>query len=259
MVNIYESLKRIEKLYNCEKSTETAKLLNLPNMTFLDNKRKAEAEYNKLKQYEIETNPIKKEILAKELSKNNGKKQYANSLYQSFIDLAAKDNLNLNWVFYGQLPIKNNDEKIGKIVQNYFINEHLNDDSIAIPFFNNIKASAGNGYINDENDEPDFMVLPKSMVVGKNLNAIKVFGDSMSPNIKQDAVILIDLDKREIINNRVYAIRYDNEVFVKRLEVSGDQILLKSDNVQYNTIIAKKSKVYVIGQVVSSILDQNIE
>lgn len=93
----------------------------------------------------------------------------------------------------------------------------------------------------------------------KNLNAIKVYGDSMHPNIKQDSIILINMDKKEIQNNTVYAVRYENEVFVKRLEVVNDNILLKSDNVQYNTIIAKKSKVYIIGQVISSIQENNID
>lgn len=97
------------------------------------------------------------------------------------------------------------------------------------------------------------------MISGKKLNAIKVYGDSMSPNIKPDSIILIDLDKKELKNNTVFALRYEDEVYVKRIEDHGDTILLKSDNIQYSTIVTKRNKIFIIGQVVSTILDKNIE
>ena len=253
MTHIYDALLRIEKLYDCKTATDTANLLGMPKMTFFDNRRKALEDYKK-----IEQNPVKKAILEKTINAN-GKKQYINSLYLSFIELAARDNLNLNWVFYNQLPIYNNEEKIAKVVQNYYLSEHLNDDSVAIPYFTDIKASAGNGYINSEDKTSDFIVLPKSMISGKKLNAIKVYGDSMSPNIKPDSIILIDLDKKELKNNTVFALRYEDEVYVKRIEDHGDTILLKSDNIQYSTIVTKRNKIFIIGQVVSTILDKNIE
>ncbi|TLS99925.1 S24 family peptidase [Aliarcobacter cibarius] len=261
MLNIYECLLRIEKLYKCTKSIETAKLLNLQKTTFYNNRSRAEEEYKTLKKYETETEPFKKDLLSKQLFGNKNQRQHANTLIQAFIDLATRDNLNLNWIFYGQLPIKNNNEdKIGKIVEKHFVNDHLNKDTIAIPFYTNIKASAGSGYINEDNEDNDFIVLPKSMVEGsKKLNAIRVYGDSMAPNIKQDSIILIDIEKKALKNNLVYAVRYENEVFVKRVEDIGDSILLKSDNVQYNTIIAKKTKTYIIGQVITSIQNKNID
>lgn len=258
MTHIYDALLRIEKLYDCKTATDTANLLGMPKMTFFDNRRKALEDYKKIEQLKNEQNPVKKAILEKTINAN-GKKQYINSLYLSFIELAARDNLNLNWVFYNQLPIYNNEEKIGKVVQNYYLSEHLNDDSVAIPYFTDIKASAGNGYINSEDKTSDFIVLPKSMISGKKLNAIKVYGDSMSPNIKPDSIILIDLDKKELKNNTVFALRCEDEVYVKRIEDHGDTILLKSDNIQYSTIVTKRNKIFIIGQVVSTILDKNIE
>ena len=258
MTHIYDALLRIEKLYDCKTATDTANLLGMPKMTFFDNRRKALEDYKKIEQLKNEQNPVKKAILEKTINAN-GKKQYVNSLYLSFIELAARDNLNLNWVFYNQLPIYNNEEKIAKVVQNYYLSEHLNDDSVAIPYFTDIKASAGNGYINSEDKTSDFIVLPKSMISGKKLNAIKVYGDSMSPNIKPDSIILIDLDKKELKNNTVFALRYEDEVYVKRIEDHGETILLKSDNIQYSTIVAKRNKIFIIGQVVSTILDKNIE
>lgn len=259
MSNIYEALLRIEDLYSCNSMTDTAKLLGMAKNTFYDNKRKAKNDYDKIIELETEKNPIKREILKKSI-KNNNQKHYSNALYGQFIELAAKDNLNLNWIFKGELPIHNsNSDKVAKIVQNHNLKEYITDDTVAIPYYTEVKASAGNGYLNNENEEPDFIVLPKSMIKGKNINALKVDGDSMAPNIKPDSIVFIDLSKKKLKKACVYVVRHEDEVYVKRLELIGDHVLLRSDNVSYSTITAKKEDVTIIGQVVNSMATGNIE
>lgn len=254
MSNIYESLLRIEKLYNCKSTIETAALLKMPNVTFYDNRRKAENEFKRTGELLNEINPIKKELLKKVIERKT-----TNSLYQAFVDLAARDNLNLNWVFYGKPPIYNNTSKIAKIVGTGDLKDYINDDTVAIPYYSNIKASAGNGYCNSENEELDYIVLPKNMIKAKKINALKVDGDSMSPNIKAESIILIDLEAKALKNNAVYVVRYDDEVYVKRIEELEDYILLRSDNIAYRTITAKKEDICIIGQVINTILNENIE
>ncbi|MFY9075330.1 helix-turn-helix domain-containing protein [Malaciobacter mytili] len=259
MSTIYEALLRIEELYNCKNMTDTADLLGMPKNTFYDNKRKAKADFDKIQELENETNPIKRDILKKAIS-NNKQKHYSNALYHQFIELAIKDNLNLNWIFNGDLPIHNDSsEKIAKIVQSHYLKEYVTDDTVAVPYFQDIKASAGNGYFNSEDDEPDFIVLPKTMIKGKNINALRVHGDSMAPNIKPDSIIFIDLSKKKLKKACVYVVRYEDEVYVKRLEELDDHILLRSDNISYSTITAKKEDVHIIGQVVNSMSTGNIE
>jgi phage repressor protein C with HTH and peptisase S24 domain len=259
MSTIYEALLRIESLYDCKNMTDTADLLGMPKNTFYDNKRKAKSDFDKIKELENETNPIKRNILEKAIF-NNKQKHYSNALYHQFIELAIKDNLNLNWIFNGDLPIHNSgSEKIAKIVQSHYLKEYVTDDTVAIPYFQDIKASAGNGYLNSQEDEPDFIVLPKSMVKGKKVNALKVHGDSMAPNIKPDSIIFIDLSKKKLKKACVYVVRYEDEVYVKRLEELENHILLRSDNISYSTITAKKEDVYIIGQVINTISMGNIE
>lgn len=256
---IYEALRRIQKLYGLKSSADTADLLKMPKNTFYDNERKAKKDYDDVMNIEKESNPIKKELLEKAATKSK-QKYYSNALYHQFVELAARDNLNLNWIFKGDLPIHNSSsKKVAKIVQNHNLKEYINDDTVAVPYFEEIKASAGNGYINDENKEPDFIVLPKSMVKGKKINALKVDGDSMSPNIKPNSIIFVDLGKTKLKKASVFVVRYDDEVFVKRLEELGEHILLRSDNIAYNTITAKKEDVVIIGQVINSMATENID
>ncbi len=259
MSTIYEALLRVEELYNCKSMTDTAELLGMPRNTFYDNKRKAKADHDNFKKLETETNPIKRELIEKSIFQSK-QKHYSNALYHQFIELAIKDNLNLNWIFNGDLPIHNNSsEKIAKIVQNHNLKEYVTDDTVAIPYFQDIRASAGNGYLNDENEEPDFIVLPKTMVKGKNINALRVDGDSMAPNIKPDSIIFVDLSKKKLKKACVYVVRYNDEIYVKRLEEIDDHILLRSDNISYSTITAKKEDVTIIGQVINSMATGNIE
>jgi phage repressor protein C with HTH and peptisase S24 domain len=202
---------------------------------------------------------IKKNIL-KNAIYGGKQKHFTNALYLHFIDLAKKDNLNLNWVFNGVAPIQlGSSEKVAKFVQNHNLKEYVTDDTVAIPYFTEIKASAGNGYLNDEEYEPDFIVLPKNMIKGKKLNAIKVNGDSMAPNIKPDSIVFIDLAAKKLKKACVYVVRYDDEVYVKRLEELDNHILLRSDNISYSTITAKKEDVTIIGQVINSMATGNIE
>jgi phage repressor protein C with HTH and peptisase S24 domain len=240
MNTIYEALERVQELYGKKNMIEMAELLGMPKNTYYDNARKAKEDYDKIKEYEKEQNPIKKEILKKAIY--GGKQKH------------------LNWIFSGTPPIQlGSNEKIGKIVQNYNLKEYVTDDTVAVPYFQDIKASAGNGYLNSENDEPDFIVLPKAMIKGKNINALRVHGDSMAPNIKPDSIIFIDLSKKKLKKACVYVVRYEDEVYVKRLEELDDYILLRSDNISYSTITAKKEDVHIIGQVVNTMSTENIE
>lgn len=259
MNTIYEALERVQELYGKKNMIEMAELLGMPKNTYYDNARKAKEDYDKIKEYEKEQNPIKKEILKKAIY-GGKQKHFTNALYLHFIDLARKDNLNLNWIFSGTPPIQlGSNEKIARIVQNHNLKEYVTDDTVAVPYFQDIKASAGNGYFNSEDDEPDFIVLPKTMIKGKNINALRVHGDSMAPNIKPDSIIFIDLSKKKLKKACVYVVRYEDEVYVKRLEELDDYILLRSDNISYSTITAKKEDVHIIGQVVNSMSTGNIE
>ena len=249
---IYEALLRIQDLYKCKNSTETAKLLQMPKNTFYDNERKAEADYKKLQEIKTEKNPIKKELLQKSINSNK-QKHYANALYHQIVELAIRDNLNLNWAFNGDLPIHNDSgEKIAKIVKNHNLKEFINDDSVAVPYFEEFKSA------NDQ--ELEYIVLPKNMIKkAKSAHALKATDDSMSPNIKSNAVVIIDFAKKVLKKSSVYVGKYEDQIFIKRLEDLGDHILLRSDNIAYNTITAKKEEVEIIGQVINTISFENVD
>lgn len=258
MQTIYEALLRVEKLFNCKSFTDTSELLGMPKNTFYDNYKKAKADYEKFVTLQTETNPIKRDLLQKSLDSVK-QKHYTNALYHQFVELAAKHNLNLNWIFYNEQPVYRSSEKIAKIIKSHYIKESVSEDTTFITYFEDIKNIANSEHHNTKEDKHNVVVLPKSILKGKNIVAVKILDNSMSPNLKENSLALIDLSKKNVKNASVYIVKYKNNFLIRRLELQGEYTLLRSDNISYNTINAKSNEVEILAQVVSSIQVENFE
>lgn len=132
----------------------------------------------------------------------------------------------------------------------------------AVSYYPDVRASAGNGYFNDESSEIEIISLPKAVIdkklsVGK-IDAIKVHGDSMHPTIKENDIIFVATNMREVYDNKIYVIRYDEEIRVKRIfKRRGEKVLLRSDNTIYpdEEISIHDEAVAVLGQVIYNMAD----
>jgi len=116
-----------------------------------------------------------------------------------------------------------------------FIDDERTKDGL-IPYYNDIRVSAGFGAINGEVVSPEFMHIPPSLCLDLHVSkteAIKCSGDSMYPNIKDGDIMFIDRSDVELKDGEVYIVRMGEEVFVKRLFRVPGKILAKSDNETY--------------------------
>lgn len=89
---------------------------------------------------------------------------------------------------------------------------------------------------------------PSSMVV------MKVEGDSMSPEIRHNDVVLIDQNQTTIRLGQIYAVGFEDTIYLKRIDKLPGKILLKSVNpayppVEISTEEQEGSSFRVIGQV----------
>lgn len=135
-----------------------------------------------------------------------------------------------------------------------------------------IKFSAGNGCIAEfepAEGEPGSAQpidwVHKKKLSPKNLVTVDIDGDSMEPNIKSGSVVMLDksintLD--QIQSGKVYAIRYGNELKIKRLSRRFDgALIIDSDNTQYQREIVEPSQlehISIIGKYVSHSYDGEI-
>lgn len=139
------------------------------------------------------------------------------------------------------------------------------DDSgsrYTISYYPDIKASAGIGYCNSEISDVEIISLPKA-IINKRVNtgkidAIRVHGDSMTPTIRENDIIFIATNMTEVYDNKIYVIRYGDEIRVKRIfKRRGEKILLRSDNQAFpdEEISVHDEEVAILGQVIYNMAD----
>lgn len=68
---------------------------------------------------------------------------------------------------------------------------------------------------------------PRTMVL------MRVSGDSMEPEIQDNDIVLIDQDKRNVTPGRLYAIGFDEAIYLKRIDILPGKVILKSTNPAY--------------------------
>jgi len=77
-------------------------------------------------------------------------------------------------------------------------------------------------------------LMKKNVTNRANLRTCDVRGDSMEPYLENGDIVLIDMGQTEIVNDEIFAIRYGEELRVKRLSKRFDGgLFVRSDNKSY--------------------------
>lgn len=90
----------------------------------------------------------------------------------------------------------------------------------------------------------------------ENLHAFKVRGDSMQYTINDGARVVVDRKQLDIIDNRVYAITYGDELLarVKRLRKTAKGLLITSDNKAYDDELIEYDDINVIINIIGRVV-----
>lgn len=129
------------------------------------------------------------------------------------------------------------------------------ENIISIPFYT-AKAAAGKGIELPDYEEKDVIHFDKrwlQAVVGhnpENLSLIQAEGDSMSPDIQDGDLLMVDTAIKEVIPNKIFIIKQNGQYRVKKLKTdfNGD-IMIISINHNYPTEVMNQ-ETEIIGQVV---------
>ncbi|MDO4897087.1 MAG: helix-turn-helix transcriptional regulator [Moraxella sp.] len=136
------------------------------------------------------------------------------------------------------------------------------DDFYHVPYYRDIIASAGGGKFSDGViGTDDFLAFRKDWInrtalTAKDLVALNTDGDSMLPTIPENATILVDKSKNIAKDGRIYVVRIDDRLYVKRVQwVLGGGLRLISDNSVYDSLDITRTdlehgNIQVYGQVI---------
>ncbi len=136
----------------------------------------------------------------------------------------------------------------------------VSEDLAYIDYYTDVFASCGNGSIVFSSEKTKLPV-PVSMIDGYSKNKlysiINATGNSMSPTINSgDKLIVEHWNGNQIQDNKIYVFCYNNEFFVKRLSKNIDEIIIKSDNPEYNVRTINSNAIndlVLIGKIVTTI------
>ena len=116
-------------------------------------------------------------------------------------------------------------------------NTPLNNDEYAVPFYQDIRLAAGNGFADDIADYNNFKLrfskatLRKQGVQYENAVCVIADGNSMEPVIPDGTTVGIDLGNKTIRDGKIYAINHGGLLRIKLLyNMPNEQVKIRSYN-----------------------------
>lgn len=122
-----------------------------------------------------------------------------------------------------------------------------------------VQVSAGHGSQAFDGSEPSrYLAFRKKWLrfrgfSEKDLVIVWAKGDSMEPTIHNNDTLVIHTGRTKLVDGQIFVIRFDDTLWVKRVQVRASSWLLISDNEVYPPIEIKheeQSTFVVVGQVV---------
>lgn len=133
----------------------------------------------------------------------------------------------------------------------------LKPSSITIDYYPDVFGSCGTGnFVFSETT--DLIDVPTKSIAHyskfKKYSVINASGDSMIPFIHHaDKLIVEHWNGEQIIDNSIYVFRYIDNIYIKRLVQNIDQIIIKSDNKEYQPryiTLENCDNLQIIGKIV---------
>ena len=137
----------------------------------------------------------------------------------------------------------------------------IDDELISVPV--RAIASAGNGYLNFNNNEPLYSKLIRKNGFNEHCYLIEVSGNSMEPLIQDGSFVVVDPQQTDYQENKVFVIKYNDEIYIKRVLLKPEQklMILKSINPDYDDIYITEDQadqVKIIGRAIKFIYEGNL-
>ncbi|WP_297218200.1 S24 family peptidase [uncultured Desulfovibrio sp.] len=170
---------------------------------------------------------------------------------------AEKSGVCSDWLFFGRGPMRRDD--MPQASQQKAVGP-CDVDLILIPMVE-ARLSAGQGSLQTDGNSERSYAFRSDFLHRKgnpdNMVLMRVSGDSMQPEILNDDVVLLDQSKTDILPGRIYAVRFEEAIYLKRVDMLPGKVILKSANPAYPPVELdirdqQRDAFRVIGQVLWS-------
>lgn len=168
-----------------------------------------------------------------------------------------------NWK-YRKRPLKDFEiQKIDEAFNLISTEQNKISDNVTLDYYPDIFGSCGNGVF-EISQEKEQIIVPKKAFFErfspiKQYSVINAKGNSMMPLFyDNDKLIVEHWNGEQIIDNKPYIFCYKDEIFIKRLAKNVDQLMIISENKDYDIrkLTGNQLKdVNIIGQIVGLMRD----
>lgn len=163
-------------------------------------------------------------------------------------------NVNYDWLINGT----------GEMFNKLLLTIEQDNKLLSIPYYKYVTA-ANDGCICYDEENVDYLKVSNQIFNtynSKNICFINATGNSMSPIIDDNDLLLLDLNLKEIIDEGIYVIKLENSLLIKRVQRIINGIRLISENSKYETFNVSykthnQNDVTIIGKVISIIKNLN--
>lgn len=158
-----------------------------------------------------------------------------------FIQLVSKKTgVSIEWLITGEGLMypreQNKAEENIEFHKNIAAITTVNDDFIMIPMAKAV-LSAGAGSLETNGECERSYAFRRDFIERKgnyrDMVLMRVYGDSMEPEIMDSDVVLLDQSKRTILPGRIFAVGFEDAIYLKRIDMLPGKVLLKSMNPAY--------------------------
>ncbi|MBF0587524.1 MAG: helix-turn-helix transcriptional regulator [Magnetococcales bacterium] len=134
----------------------------------------------------------------------------------------------------------------------------ISEEFMVIPYYSPVASAGLGGEVYEERSARCLAfrrewLMKEGFPLGR-LSLVRVEGDTMEPTLTDGDVLLVNQREKEVIDGRIYVMRLDMKLYVKRLQiVPGGRMLIKSDNRNIENVILDEhsiDKAEIIGRVV---------
>ena len=132
-------------------------------------------------------------------------------------------------------------------------------DLLCVPLVS-ASLSAGTGSLETDGEILDFFAFRSDWLCRKGnpdrMVLMKVYGDSMEPEIRHGDMVLVDQSRQQIYPHTIYAVGVNEEIYIKQVEtLPGHRMILRSLNERYEPITVDlrgdmAESVRIIGRVI---------
>lgn len=187
---------------------------------------------------------------------------------RKIVEIANALNVDLLWLTKGvgksKLTKNSANATMLGVIEEWDSKTPLDEDEVAVPFYKDVRLSAGNGFADDIEDYNGYKLrLSRSTMRKYGIDkdcavCLTVYGDSMEPVFRDGSTVGINQADTNIRDGKIYAINHDGLLRIKILErLPGNQVKIRSYNSDYDDETVSLDDITILGRVwwQSSILD----